>query len=373
MARLQAVQVRNLKKVGRHGDGDGLYLVVRKSGRKNWILRIQVDGKSTDRGLGSYPVVSLRNARAEAKRLRAEIAEGNDTSVPTFEDAIRDYHAEKTEEGYWKNPKSGRVWLQRAEHHLIPTLGHKPLTELHPKDIHDLLYPMRGREIGKRLGIICKTSLRKPVMLGFVQANVAEQACSVLSLRPQNRKQRACHYSQVAEVLGKIRDSDAYEVTKDAINFIALAAARSGEVRFATWDEIDLNKRTWSIPAERMKSRDPEHGPHIVPLSNQAVDILRRRMMANGEDQYIFPRIPSKPMSTDGMSKLMRELNTGTTIHGLRSCFKTWAVEQTNYGNDAIEISLSHVFFGGVESRYFRGEMLVQRRDLMQAWADYVV
>ncbi len=384
------LQVKSFRDPGMYADGQGLYLRVSwsKNRTKSWILRIMKDGKRQDIGLGGYPTVSLSDARNEAARLRAEIKQGNTPttarnrrkavapSVPTFEMEARRFHAEN-ETIRWTNLKNRKIWLQRAETYLFPAIGSMPITDVTPLDLLKVIEPLWGtkRETAYRLKLIAKQTFMRSLTIGLIQSDPSQYLEGGLPYGRQIREHfKALHYSQVSEALAQVEQSSSAWPTKLCVRFTTLTATRSRESRGATWDEINWSEKLWTIPAERMKMNKP----HIVPLSNQAMDILRQaRLLADTEFDHIFhqtnPRIIDKPISENAMNLLFRKLGINGTPHGMRSAFKDWSEEQTSADWAAIEISLSHTVGSNVERAYFRSNMLLQRRELMQDWADYIM
>jgi integrase len=190
-------------------------------------------------------------------------------------------------------------------------------------------------------------------------------------LPKQNRKPKHrafLPYTDVSECLNVIKQSDAMLSTKLAIELLVLTATRSGEVRLANWSEVDLDGKTWTIPAQRMKMK----AEHVIPLSYRALDVLQQAK-ALGDDGLIFPGMRSgRPMSDATMSKLVKELGYPVDIHGFRTSFRTWVQEQTNTAHEVAERALAHKTTNKVEAAYARSDLFEKRRKLMDAWASYL-
>ena len=290
----------------------------------------------------------------------------------TFESEYREWHSENSGRR-WKSPKQCSVIIQRAEKHLFPDLGSMPIDKIEPRHLMDTLLPLRGLsdETVERLVGYSNRVFGRAIALGRAKTNPAESMKYILPPREQQRQHRAAlHYSEVAAALDKVDGSTAFRGTKFALTFMALTATRGAEVRGARWDEIDFDREVWEIPADRMKMRKS----HTVPLSTQALAVLDGALALAGNSEYVFPssRYETKPMSNNVMSKLFRSLGIKAVPHGFRSSFRDFASEQTDAGYEAIELSLAHSVGNQVERAYFRADLLDARRELMQAWADYL-
>ena len=273
MATLTDRQIKNLKpdeKDKRYSDGlvPGLQLLVKVSGRKSWVQRIQFDGKRRDLGLGSYPEIGLADARERGRENRYRVAQGLDpisgrgfstysrrvveTADPepdtpryTFESEYREWHSENAGRR-WKSAKQCAVIIQRAENHLFPNLGDMPIDVIEPRHLMQTLLPLRGvsDETVERLVGYSNRVFGRAIALGRAEHNPAESMRYVLPPREQQIKHRASlHYSEVGAALDKIDHSTAYRGTKWALRFMALTVARGAEVRGARWDEIDCVRR----------------------------------------------------------------------------------------------------------------------------------
>ena len=178
---------------------------------------------------------------------------------------------------------------------------------------------------------------------------------------------RAVSHAKVADALAKVKASGAYETTKQALEFLVLTAARSGEVRGTTWAEIDLESAVWTVPASRMKAGVE----HRVPLSRAALGVLEQASMFKDDSGLVFPASRSGPISDSTLSKLLRENGIDCVVHGFRSSFRDWCAD-TGQPRDLAESALAHTVKNQVEAAYFRSDLMDRRRELMEAWAAYV-
>ena len=194
-----------------------------------------------------------------------------------------------------------------------------------------------------------------------------EQALA--KVRPAKSQRKAMPYTEVHGCIETVKASEATTATKLAIEFLVLTASRSGEVREARWEEIDLDAALWEIPASRMKAKRP----HRVPLAPRAVTILREAEALGGQEGFLFPGTkPGKPLSDATLRKLIRELGFDVDIHGFRTSFRTWAQERTNFPREVAEAAMAHTLGDKAEQAYARSDLFEKRRKLMATWADYV-
>ena len=273
MGKLTALKVERAKP-GRHGDGDGLYLVVSDTGARKWVLRIQKNGKRHDLGLGSAKHVSLAEAREAALDMRRTVRRAEvplawrqaRQVIPTFREVAAMVHKEHTPT--WKNPKHAAQWLSTLETYVFPKLGNLPVNRIDGPMVRDVLaeiwltIPETARRVRQRIGTVLDYAHAK----GWHEAAIPMRTVS-RGLPKQPRKNNhlaAMHWQDVPEFVAKIEGTlKTSETVRLAIEFLILTAARSGEVRGARWSEFDLDEKTWSIPAERMKAGEPHRGPTI--------------------------------------------------------------------------------------------------------------
>ncbi|MYB50680.1 MAG: tyrosine-type recombinase/integrase [Acidobacteriia bacterium] len=377
--RLSATFVRTVKKPGRYGDGrgsQGLSLLVKpmKFGghSRTWSQRLRINGKPVSIGLGSYPVVSLAEARKAAIENRRALARGHDprNSVPSLAQASEKVLA--IHSSTWKDgARSAQIWRNSLRDYVLPQLGRKRVDRITTADIMAVLLPHWAtkhetmRRVKQRLSRI----FRWAVAEGYRTDDPAGATLDAALPRNGHSTQHfaALPHGEVAAAITTVRNSGAWSGTKVAFEFLVLTACRSGEVRLSEWQEVDLDSKIWTIPADRTKIRRE----HKVPLAPRAVAVLdQARQLSDGEG-LIFPSASGKPLSDATLSKLLRELGVQAVPHGFRSSFRDWCGE-TGQPREVAEACLAHAVKSKVEAAYARSDLLNRRRILMQAWADYL-
>ncbi len=379
---LSATRVKALKDPGRYSDGGGLHLFISKAGRKSWVLRITVDGRRRDIGLGGYPSVSLAQAREKAVDHRAAIAEGRDPvaekrspAMPTFREAA--YAVHEANRPRWRNPRHASGWIQTLERHAMPKLGHTSLDRIERGDVLSVLTPIWSSrpETARRVRQRMRAIFRWAMAHGFVESNPAgEPIDGALPPMPKVKAHfRALPYQAVGDALATVESSQASLATKLCFRFLVLTAARSGEARGATWDEMNLQGREWRIPSRRMKAGTE----HRVPLSRQTLDLLGEASVLRDDSGLLFPSVQKagSPMSDMTLTKVLRSVGLAerATVHGFRSSFKNWTLEQTDTPWVVSEAALAHSLGNSTERAYARSDLFERRRTLMQLWADYLI
>ena len=380
---LTHAKVKTLKDPGRYGDGGGLYLNVAKGGSKSWIQRIAMNGRRRDIGLGGFPAVSLAKARAQASDNRDAIAEGRDPvckkraprpKTPTFRDAANACY--EVHRPRWRSEKVAKNWKQRLEKHAMPTLGQLPVDRITRADVVATLQPIWGRtpETARAVRSYVRATFRWAQAMGYRDDNPAGEAIdgALPRLPARSSHFRALPYAEVRDALRAVEASTAGMAAKLALRFTILTAARSGETRGATWNEIDLDARLWTIPGSRMKTGLP----HRVPLSSTAMAVLAQARGLDDGSGLLFPgRTPGRQLSDMTLTKVLRTVGLAerATVHGFRSSFRDWAAECTSASYAAMELSLAHHVGNAVERAYSRSDLLEQRRALMDQWAVYVI
>lgn len=380
--KLSATKIRALKDPGRYSDGDGLHLFIGKNGRKSWVQRITIDGRRRDIGLGGYPAVSLAQARERASINRAAVSDGKDPvsdkrkpKMPTFEEAARSVHGANRPR--WRNEKHAISWLQTLERHSFPKIGNKRIDRIGRADVLTVLTPIwtTRPETARRVRQRMRTVFRWAMAHGFTETNPAGEVIDgALPPMPKVKAHlRSLPYQEVGSALETIEASQASLSAKLCFRFLVLTAARSGEARAATWDEINMQERLWRIPSERMKAGIE----HRVPVSAQALDVLTEASELRDDSGLVFPSPlkPGTPMSDMTLTKILRStgLADRATVHGFRSSFKNWTLEQTDSPWAVSEAALAHALGNSTEQAYARSDLFDRRRALMQQWADYVV
>lgn len=375
---LTTLKVKNAK-AGRHVDGRGLCLVVKDSGARTWVLRMQRNGQRRDYGLGSALDVSLAEAREAAVALRRRVREGFDPIAerrkarmiaPDFETATRACY--KTLREGWKGGHHAK-WLSSFEKHVFPRIGTRPVDRVDSACVVEALSPIwleipeTARRILQRISVV----LDYAHIRGWVPEEVSLRSVRK-GLPRQNDKRghmEAMPYADVPALMQKLAAA-APTTGRDALRFTIYNAVRSNETRFAVWTEFDLNKAIWTIPGERMKARET----HVVPLSPPVVALLRKRWNERTSDTgLVFSHDGERPISDVTMTKLLRDDGiAGVTVHGFRSSFTDWAAEKTRFPKEVADKALAHKLPNKVEAAYRRTDFFEKRRGLMVRWAEYL-
>ena len=378
---LSATRAKALKDPGRYSDGGGLHLYISKAGRKSWVQRITIDGRRRDIGLGGFPTVSLAQAREKATDNRAAIAEGRDPlsekrspAMPTFREAVRAVHEANIPR--WRNGKHVASWVQTLERHAMPALGNTSLGRIDRGAVLQVLTPIWATrpETARRVRQRMRTVFRWAMAHGFMDTNPAGEAIDgALPRMPKMKAHlRALPYQEAGAALETVESSQASVSAKLCFRFLVLTAARSGEARGAAWDEIDVQGQEWRISSQRMKAGME----HRVPLSRQALDLLREASALRDDTGLVFPSPlkPGSPMSDMTLTKVLRSVGLAerATVHGFRSSFKNWTLEQTDTPWAVSEAALAHLLGNATEQAYARSDLFERRRALMQRWADYL-
>ena len=276
----------------------------------------------------------------------------------------------------WSSERHATQWRESLKLHVLPAIGNTPVDAITTADVLTLLRPIwtakpeTASRVRQRLAVIFDFAVASEWRTdnpcnGALKAALPKQS-------RQRRHHPALPYPEVSEAVRAIRESAGRPSTRLALEFIILTAARTGEARQATWDEIDLDAATWNVPAEHMKMRRP----HRVPLSSGALDVLERAAELSARKGLIFPsnRNPGRPLSNMAFEMLLRRLGYGhVTVHGFRASFRTWAIEQTDTPWAVAEAALAHNLGGGEVMPYVRSDLFKRRRELMQAWGCYVL
>lgn len=379
--KLTDAKIKALDKPGMYSDGDGLFLRVRDGGSRQWFFVYRRGTIRTEIGLGGYgsgtAPVALRLAREKADAIRDQLARGIDPrpgrrKVATFADVMRDVLAVKTASS--RNAKHAAQWKMTLEKYAAD-LHDKPVAEITVDDVIKVLQPIwhTTPETADRLrmriaAVIDHARARKL----FTGDNPAAWRGNLEHLLPaRNRLQRGHHaaapYASMPTIMAGLRGAKG--TSARAVEFAALTAARSGEVRGSAWDEIDIDDAIWTIPATRMKSGRE----HVVPLSARALDILAaQREVATGDLVFGGDR-DGKPISDTAMTKALRRASgDSSTLHGTcRSAFRDWCGDQTSFPREVAEAALAHVIGDQAEQAYRRGTAIEKRRELMAAWAAF--
>ena len=387
VSRLSATFVRSIKRPGRYGDGHGsggLSLLVRRTAAgklaKSWAQRIHLDGSPRNLGLGSWPHVSLAEAREKCALNLAARRSGEpmpysdpERTIPTFQEAVEEVIA-LYRAGWKDDSRSENQWRASLRDYAIPILGEKPVHQINSADVMAVLQPIwndkgvTARRVRNRVSAV----MRWAVARGYRQDNPAGEAIQMAFPRTRVpiRNRPALAYSEVRGAIEKVRGSGTYPTTTLAFEFLVLTACRSGEVRGARWEELDLEAREWRIPPERMKTGRE----HRVPLSTRALAVLREASeFAHDSTGLVFPsRHRGRLIADTTFSKLMRKLRIAAVPHGFRSSFRDWAAECSDAPREVCELALAHVNSDRVERAYRRTDLFARRRALMEQWSAFL-
>jgi integrase len=377
MGRLTATAVKAAKVSGRYGDGDGLFLLVGPTGGRSWVVRVQKNGKRRDIGLGSEKKVTLALARERAAKARSQIEAGIDpiaerrkaSGIPTFREAAALVYAENRLS--WKNAKHSAQWLSSLEAYAFPALGEIAVSEIDGPAVRDVLVaiwlakPETARRVRQRIGTVMDWAIAK----GYRTAPLPMAAInkSLPKSRAVAKHHASLPYSGVPAFMARLSERES--MGRLALAAAILTAVRSGEVRGATWAEIDLDRALWTIPAARMKAGRE----HVIPLSVAALRVFKQAQEFRklGSD-FVFPGMArGKPLSDMTLTKVCRDMAIEGVPHGFRSSFRDWVSEETSFDGAVAEMALAHTIENKVEAAYRRGNLLEKRRQLMEAWGAY--
>ena len=363
---------------GRHADGNGLYLFVQPSGTRSWIQRLVVRGRRRELGLGAVALVPLAEAREQALANRRLARSGGDPltekrrvqQMPTFADAARRVLEKK--QGGWRGRWHAQNWIRSLERYAFPRIGRRPVSEVNTADVLEILTPIwhskaeTARAVRQRI----RSVLEWAIAMDLRNDNPCDRVLPVLG--PQNdivTHHRALPHKEVASAIATVQASgSAQAAVKLAFEFLVLTAARSSEVRLATWAEMDTTERVWTVSAARMKAKRE----HRVPLCVRALEVLdAARTLAEG-NRLVFPMPSGKAISMSTLPKMLEYHRIAAVPHGFRSSFRDWAAERTDHPREVIEAALAHVVQNKVEAAYARSDLFERRRHLMDEWAAYV-
>ena len=387
---LTALDVKRLSKPGRHAVGNiaGLLLVVKDTGAKSWILRTMVGGKRRNIGLGGYPEISLAKARDKAREMKEAIEKGIDpieqrkarrmalmasqNGRMTFAEAAQRCHEKKVAE--FKNQKHAKQWIRSVERYAYPLIGRMAVEDVELEHVLDILQPiwMDKTETATRLRQRLEQVFNWATISGYRKSeNPARWKGHLDAILPTPTKIKkvrhmpALPWRDINAFVVDLRKRDG--IAARALEFIILTACRSGEARLATWDEIDFENRTWTIPDERMKAGKE----HKVPLVDDAIKLLRN-LPRFEESNYIFTAARGGPLSDMSISAVCRRMKVDAVPHGFRSTFRDWAAENTNFPREVAEQALAHAISSQVEAAYRRGDLYNKRVKLMEAWTAFI-
>ncbi|MFO1245496.1 MAG: tyrosine-type recombinase/integrase [Ramlibacter sp.] len=384
--KLTDTKLRSLTKPGKYFDGGGLYLELTAAGGRYWRVKYRAGGKEKRLALGVYPAVSLKDARDKLAEARKALQAGTDPgelrkeakakaqheAANSLEAVARDWL--KHQAGKWEPVTLARITAS-LEADIFPTLGARPMASLKARDVRDAVKAIEKRGAADQAGRVLqrvKAIFRYAVTHERIDSNPMLDLMPAEVLKPRHVQHRpALADRELPEFLAKLASYDGDPHTVQALRLLMLTAVRPGEVRGARWAEFDLEAAQWRIPAERMKMRTE----HLVPLSTQALEVLRTMQPLTGERDLVFPSpfYPSKPLSENTFNSAMARMGyKGTaTAHGFRALFSTVANE-CGWNPDVIERQLAHAERNEVRAAYHRSTYLQDRTKLLQWWADYL-
>ena len=387
---LKPLAIAKLSKPGMHfaGGVSGLALRISPTGARSWILRMMIGNKRRDMGLGSYPEVSLAMAKELGTQKRLQVKDGLDpiedrknaqaqlkaeqASFVSFKDAALQYI--HTHRPGWKNAKHASQWHNTLETYAFPVLA-----DLHVKDV-DLDHVLQVIEpiwqtktetasrVRNRIELVLDWAKARGSRAGDNPARWKGNLDALLPAKSKVAKVKhhaAMDWKDMNEFLQQLQKQKS--VSAQALHFIILTSCRSGEARFATWDEVDLKGGVWTIPVERMKAGKE----HRVPLSTSAKNLLKSLPNIDG-NHLLFPNNFGKPLSDMALTQLLRRMELECTVHGFRSTFRDWAGETTPFPREVIEHALAHKLQDKAEAAYARGDLFTKRTLLMAAWAEFL-
>lgn len=386
---LTAMAVKKASKPGYHyvGGVPGLILQVAETGSKSWILRTTVGNKRREIGLGGYPEISLKAAREAARAARAQIRDGIDPVAErkaaraaliaaqgktiTFKAAAYRCHSAKSAE--FRNDKHRKDWISSLERYAFPVIENLPVSDIELPHIMQVLEPIwtTKTETATRLRQRIESVLTWATVSGFRQGeNPARWDGNLKEVLPapskiaKTKHYPAVHWRDMGSFMADLRKREGMGAR--ALEFAILTAARSGEVRGMTWDEVDFQSRIWTVPAERIKAGKQ----HKVPLSPDALSILKNLPRFEGTP-YVFPALRGGKLSDMALSAVVRRMGIDAVPHGFRSTFKDWARSCTSYPDEVSELTLAHVSTDATRAAYARDELLPKRKKLMNDWAKF--
>ncbi|MDA8751752.1 tyrosine-type recombinase/integrase [Planktomarina temperata] len=388
-----ARSVATATEIGYHRCDRGLYLQVAGSGTKSWLFRYKspVTAKQREMGLGSLNLVSLAAARNIALECRRQVLSGLDPLEErarvkrvrqleqarsiTFREAAEQCIASKKPE--WKNAKHAQQWTNTLTTYAYPVFGTLSVSDLDTDLVLKAIEPIwlskaeTASRVRQRIETVWDWARARKYVEGENPARLRGHLDKILAKTAKVKRVKhhaAVPYKQIAAFITKLRGRKGSSAL--AMEFMLLTAGRTGEVRGARWQEINLTTKVWTIPAGRMKAGKE----HRVPLCDRALQILNSMTSNRNPDEFVFPGWRAGTGLSDGaMLALLRKVDVGPyTPHGFRSTFRDWAAEEAHqFSNETVELALAHTIKNKAEAAYRRGDQLERRRELMKAWNDY--
>jgi len=387
---LTAVEVRRISHAGKHAVGGvpGLLLQCGEHNARSWVLRTKVGARRREIGLGPFPEVTLADARAAAREIRAKIRDGIDpvqerraaraalvaaeAKSIKFREAAEKFLAMKKNE--FRNSKHRQQWTATLETYAFPVIGNLPVDAVGLPHIVAVLQPLwiEKTVTATRLRGRIEAVLSWATVSGFRSGdNPARWRGNLDQILPKPQKiknvnhHKAIPWREIGAFMPKLRATEG--IPARALEFAILTAARSGEVRGAKWSEIDFERKIWTVPSDRMKAGKE----HRVPLADDAIDLLQKLPRVADVD-YVFPAPMGGELSDTPLGNVLKRLGVVATVHGFRSTFRDWTAESTGYPTEMAEMALAHAVGNRVEQAYRRGDLLEKRFRLMRDWAEYV-
>ena len=386
---LTAVQVKRLTKPGLHAIGGvaGLHLQVKDTGARSWILRVKIGNRRRDIGIGGYPDVTLAAGRDSAREAREQIRQGIDpvdarkaarsalmasqAKQLTFEQATMLCH--KSKAPAFRNIKHGSDWINSVQRYAVPIIGKLPVADVELPHIIKILEPIwtTKTETATRVRQRIESILAWATVSGYRTGdNPArwkgnlEHALAKPSKVRKVKHHAALPWQEIGGFMVELRKHNG--MAAKALEFLILTAARSGEVRLATWAEIDLDAKVWTVPADRMKADKA----HRVPLSAPVITLLKALPRFEGSS-YVFSAPRGGALSDMSISAVCRRMKVEAVPHGFRSSFKDWCRSAASYADEVSELALAHVSSDATRAAYARDELLPKRIRMMRDWAKF--
>ncbi|MBM1690788.1 tyrosine-type recombinase/integrase [Sulfitobacter geojensis] len=369
---------------GRHGDGNGLYMVVDPSGARRWIVRVVVKGQKnrkgaplrTDFGLGGADIVTLNQARERALEYRRMAKQGLNPrfnarqEMPTFEEVAQQVHIDRMPT--WKNAKHGAQWINTLRDYAFPKIGRMPIDSIDQPEVLMCLSPIwtekheTARRLSQRIKIVLDVAKSKGFRSGENPVTAIKDAQVLPKVKAKPKHHMAMRWKDVPRFYANLKTKNA--MSANALMFTCLTGSRTGEVLGLRWAELDFEDRLWVCPAERMKTGEE----HRVPLTDEMLEIIEPLKAMQSE--FVFEgQKRNQPLSNMSMLMLLRRMQVeGVTVHGFRSTFRDWAAEEASAPREVAEKSLAHSVGSDVERAYARSDLLEKRRVLMRMWSQYV-
>lgn len=369
---------------GRHGDGNGLYLVVDPSGARRWIVRVVVKGQKnktgaplrTDFGLGGADIVTINQARDRALEYRRMAKQGLNPrfnarqDIPTFEEIAQQVHIDRMPT--WKNPKHGQQWINTLRDYAFPKIGRMPVDSIGQPEVLMCLSPIwtdkheTARRLSQRIKIVLDVAKSKGFRSGENPVTAIKDAKVLPKVKAKPKHHKAMSWRDVPAFYADLKTLKA--MSANALRFTCLTGSRTNEVLGMQWGEVDFDTRLWICPMERMKTGEE----HRVPLTDEMLAILEPLQALQSE--FVFEgQKRHNPLSNMSMLMLLRRMEVeGVTVHGFRSTFRDWASEVASAPREIAEMSLSHRVGSNVERAYARSDLLERRRELMCRWSQFV-